>query len=100
MLEMLSSITTPNSSQRRSLSYRNQSTGLLYKSMDWSLYDRDLRHERVNLICATSFFLNPIKRPVALKGLNSHSRRSGVFIVDFEHISHLFLVFLLLGLNN
>ena len=27
-------------------------------------------------------------------------RRSGVFIVNFEHISHLVLVFLLLTLNN
>ena len=27
-------------------------------------------------------------------------RLSGVFIVKFEHISHLFLVFLLLTLNN
>ena len=27
-----------------------------------------------------------------------HRRRSGVFIVTFEHISHLFLVFLLLTL--
>ena len=27
-------------------------------------------------------------------------RRSGVFIVSFEHISHLFLVFLLLTLNK
>ena len=32
---------------RRSLSYRNQSIGLLCKSMDWFLYDMDLRHERV-----------------------------------------------------
>ena len=29
-----------------------------------------------------------------------HCRRSGVFIVNFEHISHLFLVFLLLNLNK
>ena len=29
-----------------------------------------------------------------------HSRRSGVFIVTFEHISHLFLIFLLLILNK
>ena len=29
----------------------------------------------------------------------SHWRRSGVFIVNFEHISHLGLVFLLLTLN-
>ena len=28
-----------------------------------------------------------------------HWRRSGIFIVDFEHISHLVLVFLLLTLN-
>ena len=35
-------------SWRRSLSYRNQSIDLQSKSMDWVLYDRDLRHERVN----------------------------------------------------
>ena len=29
-----------------------------------------------------------------------HWRRVGVFIVNNEHISHLFLVFLLLTLNN
>ena len=34
-------------SWRRSLSYRNQSIDLLWKLMDWFLYDRDLRHERV-----------------------------------------------------
>ena len=31
----------------RPLSYRNQSTDLLCKSMDWFLYDNGLRHERV-----------------------------------------------------
>ena len=31
----------------RSLSYRNQSTDLQSKSMDWFLYDRDICHERV-----------------------------------------------------
>ena len=31
-----------------SLSYRNQSIDLLCKSMDWFLYESDLRHERVN----------------------------------------------------
>ena len=43
-------------SWRRSLSYRNQTIDLLCKSiinglqtMDWFLYERDLRHERVNL---------------------------------------------------
>ena len=34
-------------SWRRPLSYRNQSIDLQSKSMDWFLYDRDLRHERV-----------------------------------------------------
>ena len=31
----------------RSLSYRNQSIDLLCKSMDWFLYNRDFRHEKV-----------------------------------------------------
>ena len=31
----------------RSLSYRNQSIDLQSRSMDWFLYDRELRHERV-----------------------------------------------------
>ena len=34
------------------LSYRNQSTDLLYKSMDWFLYDNDLRHKRVKQLLA------------------------------------------------
>ena len=34
-------------SWRRSLPYRNQLIYLQNKSMDWFLYDRDLRHERV-----------------------------------------------------
>ena len=33
--------------RRRSLSYRNQSIDLQSKSVDWFLYDTDLRHERV-----------------------------------------------------
>ena len=37
-------------SGQRSLSYRNQSIDLLCKSMDWFLYDKDLRHERVKQI--------------------------------------------------
>ena len=36
-------------SVRRSLSYRNQFIDLLCKSMDWFLYGRDLRHERVEI---------------------------------------------------
>ena len=33
----------------RPLSYRNQSTDLLRKSMEWLLYDNDIRHERVKM---------------------------------------------------
>ena len=33
----------------RSLPYRNQSIDLLYKSMEWFLYDRDVRHEKVKI---------------------------------------------------
>ena len=36
-------------SWRRALSYRNQSINLLCKSMNWFLYDRDLRHEGVKV---------------------------------------------------
>ena len=33
----------------RPLSYRNQSTDLLRKSMEWLLYDNGIRHERVKM---------------------------------------------------
>ena len=35
---------------RRPLSYRNQSIDLLFKSMDWFLYDNGLHHERVKVV--------------------------------------------------
>ena len=31
------------------LSYRNRSIDLQSKSVDWFLYDNDLRHERANI---------------------------------------------------
>ena len=34
-------------SRRRPLSYIKKSIDMLSKKMDWFLYDRDLRHERV-----------------------------------------------------
>ena len=39
-----------NFSWQKSQSYRNQSIDLQSKSVDWFLYDRDLRYERVKLI--------------------------------------------------
>ena len=32
------------------LSFRKQSIDLLWKSVDWFLYDRDLRHERDKIL--------------------------------------------------
>ena len=45
-------------SRWRSLSYRNQSIDLKTKSMDWFLYDKVLRHERVNMLLPISFMLS------------------------------------------
>ena len=37
-------------SWRRSLSYRSKSIDLLFKLMDWFLYDKDIRHESVKML--------------------------------------------------
>ena len=37
----------------KSLSYRNQTIDLLCKSVDWFLYDRNLRHDRVKCLSLT-----------------------------------------------
>ena len=47
LLEMKERLLFKTLSWRRSLSCRNQSLDLRSKSMDWFLYDRDIRHERV-----------------------------------------------------
>ena len=52
-------------SRGTSLSYRNQSNDLVYKSMDWFLYDRDLRHERVN----SYFQLEPLLQVLTVSNL-------------------------------
>ena len=39
-----------NSLRQRSLSYRNKSTDLLCKSMDWFLFDGVLHHEKVKVV--------------------------------------------------
>ena len=41
----------------RSLLYRIQSNDLLCKSIDWFLYDRDLRHERVKFSSSKPYTL-------------------------------------------
>ena len=50
---------------------------------------------------AISIQLTLISSKSTIKTLEKgEGRRSAVFIVNFVHISHLFLVFLLLTLNN
>ena len=44
-------------SWRRFLSYRNQFTHLQTKSIEWFLYDNNLRHERVKGILKSTLFL-------------------------------------------
>ena len=51
--------------------YRNQSTDLLSKSMDWFLYKKDLRHERVK---ESNFILFLIKHN--LENIVKHKFRS------------------------
>ena len=43
---------------RRSLSHRNKSIDLLCESMNWPLYDRDLRHERVNVLWVAPYWIS------------------------------------------
>ena len=39
--------------------YRNQSTDLRIKSMDWFLYDNGLRHERVKVVHVNIYEAKP-----------------------------------------
>ena len=41
------------------VSYRNQHIDLLCKSMDWFLYDRNLRSERANAVRNIEFISDP-----------------------------------------
>ena len=53
-----------NSFMMEVLSYRNQSTDLFCKSIDWFLYNRDLCHERFKTLFTTyaeSLFLHVVK---------------------------------------
>ena len=44
-------------SWRRSLSNRNHSIDLLCKSVEWFLYDRDLRRDRVKSVLVVFVFI-------------------------------------------
>ena len=64
-------------SWQKPLSYRNKFIDLLYNSMVWFLYDRDLRHERVNL------FDTYLSGTNLCKFNQSYSSRSYCFTVLF-----------------
>ena len=110
-------------SWHRFLSHRNQSIDFQNKSIDWSLYDSGLRHERVNRYIqnkidttawanihhndslAGNYMFKVNNRNTRIRFEISskltikiperrHWHRSGIFIINFKHISHLVLVVL------
>ena len=80
-----------------------QKNGLRLNSLSlyWFLYNTKKKHNPVNIYLFKVNNRNTTKRceicwKLTMKTPEWHQwRRSGVFIVNFEHISHLFLVFLL-----
>ena len=72
----------------RSLSYRNQSTDLLRKSMDWFLYDNDLSHKRAK----SSFFRDSANSAFWFWLYNSEkkyrSRGNFSFLSQFQQFLH------------
>ena len=78
-------------SWRRPLSYRNQAIDLLRKLWDWFLYDNGLRHERVKVNIKSTWKRGEICLSLTMKTAERNKlRHSIVFIINFEHISHLF----------
>ena len=86
-------------SRRRSLLYRNQFIDLQSKSMDWLLYGRGLRYERVNDKIRKSSFLDIlgtfwnllnhnhcIKNEVFLKGFFSKCDKIRSFLRIWSHL--------------
>ena len=50
--------------------------------------------------CKSALLFSPSKRALFKEGEQCQLHRSGVFIVSFDKISHIVLVFLLLSLNK
>ena len=69
-------------SWRRSLSYRNQFIDFPSKSMDWFLYDRDLRHEkgmiRIAMVWSGLIYLEVDK----LSNFQKHSDTTIVWLIS------------------
>ena len=88
-------------SWRSFLSYRNQSIDLFCKSMNWFLYDRGLRHERINGLLSKSklfeqiFFKIGVPKNFAI--LSGNHLCLSIFLIRFfrpfltEHLRWLLL---------
>ena len=50
--------------------YRNQSTDLPSKSMDWFLYDKNLNHERINETAERQVRINPANHDAIISHTN------------------------------
>ena len=81
-------------SWQRSLSYRNQFIDLQSKSIDWFLYDKGIRHERVNLkLCIRiinrylhNYHQTAIQREVPPSGISNSLNVNWIFFVDCKFV--------------
>ena len=71
------------------LSYRNQSTDLQRKSMDWFLYDWDLRHEKINSITSEIVKIGVFKTRLLVRKI---FHRPGLFWQLFSFLFFFFFV--------
>ena len=88
------------------LSYRNQSIDLLSKSLDWFLYDRDLRHERGKSEAhwEPSQMSNP-SRPVHFWKLHWNKNKNFLFshffvVSSFQGFVHIFEPAIMIGRSS
>ena len=81
-------------SWQRSVSYRNQFIDLQSKSIDWFLYDKGIRHERVNLkLCIRiinrylhNYHQTAIQREVPPSGISNSLNVNWIFFVDCKFV--------------
>ena len=81
-------------SGRRPMSYRNQSIDLQSKSIDWFLYDKDLRLERVSSpsICYFPRFIKMVISNIPAITLGLHTSKTGFSCHLAEEFSQVRLI--------
>ena len=75
------------------------------ETVDLETFAEQILHGKLHFLCSISFIevanLNCANiYSFKVENVSSNHRRSGAFIVNFEHILHLFLVFALLTSNK